>query len=87
MMRTVWWALLGLAACGDNAVPAPSFERVGHADLGARGMGSALAIAGDVAYVGSRDDRRGIAIVDIADPAAPAMVGEFAMPPAGISSR
>lgn len=87
MMRTVWWALLGLAACGDNAFVAPSFEQVGHADLGARGMGSALAVAGDVAYVGSRNDKRGIAIVDIADPTAPAMVGELATPVPGISSR
>ena len=87
MMRIVWSALLGLAACGDSAANVPAFELVGHSDLGARGMGSALALAGDVAYVGSRNDKRGIAIVDIADPAAPSMVGEFAMPPAGISSR
>ena len=87
MMRTVCCALLGLVACAEDAAVEPALVLVGHSDLGARGMGSALAIAGDVAYVGSRNDKRGIAIVDIADPAAPVMVGEFAMPPAGISSR
>ena len=60
-----WLALVVLAACGDNLAPAGAFEVVGHSDLGARGMNSALAIAGDTAYVGSRTDNQPILIVDI----------------------
>ena len=62
-----------------------SFEIVGHSDLGARGMNSALAIAGDTAYVGSRIDGKGIAIVDISDPAHPTVVGEIGAPDEGLS--
>ena len=76
--------LLAVAACGDNLAPSGSFEIVGHTDLGARGMNSALAIAGDTAYVGSRIDGKGIAIVDIADPAHPAVVGEIGAPDEGL---
>lgn len=82
--------LVLLAACGDNAAPAGSFEIVGHADLGARGMNSALTIAGDIAYVGSRNDAHGVAIVDIHDPAHPTVVGEIGPPDEdllGMSSR
>ena len=39
-----WLLVLALAACGDNVGPQGSFEIVGHSDLGARGMNSALAI-------------------------------------------
>ena len=84
-----WWLVL-LAACGDNLAPSGSFEIVGHADLGARGMNSALAIAGDTAYVGSRNDAHGVAIVDISDPAHPSVVGELGAPDearSGMSSR
>ena len=49
-------------------------------DLGARGMNSALAIAGTTAYVGSRIDNKGVAIVDISDPANPTVVGELGAP-------
>jgi len=76
--------LLGVAACGDNLAPTGSFELVGHSDLGARGMNSALAIAGDTAYVGSRIDGKGIAIVDISDPAQPTVVGEIGAPDEGL---
>jgi len=69
--------LWGLAACGDNLEVNSSFEVVGHTDLGARGMNSALAIAGNTAYVGSRIDSKPIEIVDIADPANPGVVGEI----------
>ncbi|MGE5184561.1 MAG: LVIVD repeat-containing protein [Acidobacteriota bacterium] len=82
-MRLAW--LVVLAACGDNLAPTGRFEIVGHADLGARGMNSALALAGDVAYVGSRDDAHGVAIVDISDPAQPTVVGELGPPDEGLT--
>ena len=75
---------VGVVACGDNLAPTGSFEIVGHSDLGARGMSSALAIAGDTAYVGSRIDGKGIAIVDISDPAQPTVVGEIGAPDEGL---
>jgi hypothetical protein len=80
-----WLMLALLAACGDNLAPTGAFELVGHSDLGARGMNSALAIAGDTAYVGSRIDGKGIAIVDISDPANPTVVGEIGAPDEGLS--
>ncbi|HUJ59453.1 MAG TPA: hypothetical protein VLX92_13200 [Kofleriaceae bacterium] len=76
-----WLAVAALlAACGDNLAPSGSFELVGHADLGARGMSSALAVVGDTVYVGSRNDSQGVAIVDVSDPAHPMMVGEIGAP-------
>jgi hypothetical protein len=80
-------SLLVLAACGDNLAPAGRFDVVGHADLGARGLNSALAVAGDTVYVGTRNDAHGVAIVDISDPTQPTMVGELGGPIPGISSR
>jgi hypothetical protein len=86
-----------LAACGDNLDPPPpdapetgTLEIVGHSPLGARGMNSALAVVGDTVYVGSRIDNAPILIVDVADPAAPAVVGEIGAPEQaliGMSSR
>lgn len=73
-------------ACGDTPSP-PALEIVGHADLGARGMNAGLAIAGNTAYIGSRDDAHGIAIVDIANPERPVTIGELATPVSGLSSR
>ncbi len=84
--RTVW-LLVALVGCGDTAPLAPTFEIIGHSDLGARGMSSALAVAGDTAYVGSRNDKRGIAVVDIRDPANPQLIGEPIAPASGLSSR
>jgi hypothetical protein len=80
------------AGCGDNlAAPvAPdagmpgSIDVVGHADLGARGMNSALAIAGTTIYVGSRIDQQPILIVDASDPTAPRVVGELGAPEQGL---
>ena len=86
----LWWALVAQAACGDNLKPSGSFEIVGHSDLGARGMNSALAVAGDTVYVGSRIDRQPVLIVDVADPAHPTVVGELGAPNEaqnGMSSR
>ncbi len=75
-----------LAACGgdtgggpDAAVPA-RFEIVGHSPVNARGMNSALAVVGDTVYVGSRNDKAGVAIIDVSDPAAPVVVGEIGPP-------
>jgi hypothetical protein len=77
---------------------AENLELVGHTDLGARGMNAALAIRGDVAYVGSRTDGKpagttadllgnGIAVVDISDPTAPEVVGEIGPPLQGIEGQ
>ena len=88
--------VLAVAGCGDNstltfdAEPVPVLEIVAHSDLGARGMNSALAVAGDTVYVGSRIDNRPVLIVDVANPAAPAIVGEIGAPAqalAGMSAR
>ena len=83
------WVLVttACAGCGEDGATPASFEIVGHQDLGARGMSSALAVAGDTVYVGSRNDRHGIAVIDVADPAAPQLVGEVVPPVLGISSR
>jgi hypothetical protein len=91
-MRSTLFVLAAVAGCGDNLRPPAdadipsSFEIVGHSDLGARGMNSALAVAGDTVYVGSRIDSKPILIVDIANPAAPAVIGELPGIP-GMSSR
>lgn len=89
-------ALLVAAGCGEDAAPPPDappsgrFTLVGHADLGARGMNAALAVAGDTVYVGSRIDGSvegrdaGVLIVDVADPAAPAVVGSIGAPEQGL---
>jgi len=75
------WLVVALVACGDNnTTPRGSFTVVGHSDLGARGMNGGLAIAGQTAYIGSRNDRRGIAILDLTDPADPLLVGEIGPP-------
>jgi hypothetical protein len=81
-----WLPLIALAACGDNAEPRGEFEIVGHTDLGARGMNAAMAIAGDIAYVGSRVDSKPVLIVDIKDPANPHVIGEIGQPAEGLPS-
>jgi len=91
----VFLTAIAAAACGDNLEPGvdaaptpPTLELVGHSDLGARGMNSALAAAGDVVYVGSRVDGQGhdagVLIVDITDPKTPAVVGEIGPPEEGL---
>lgn len=88
------------AACGSNpaepdAGPIASLELVGHSDLMARGMNSALAVIGDYVYVGSRTDgvvheNAGVLIVDASDPTDPRVVGEIGAPDQallGMSSR
>jgi len=95
-------ALEVIAGCGDNlagppdaAPPSGSLSLVGHTDLMARGMNSAMAIVGNHAYIGSRTDgvthaNAGILVVDISDPSAPAVVGAIGEPVAdlrGVSTR
>ncbi|HEY5946818.1 MAG TPA: hypothetical protein VIV40_15050 [Kofleriaceae bacterium] len=90
-MRSCAGLIVTLAAigCGDNFAPTGSFEIVGHSELGYRGMNAAMAIAGDVAYIGSRIDNKPVLIVDIKDPANPRVVGEIRDPEGlpGMSSR
>lgn len=89
-------ALVVLAACGDNlpvavdAAPPPRLAIIGHSDLGARGMSSALAVAGDTVYVGSRTEHQPVLIVDVADRRHPEVVGAIGLPDEGhpgLSSR
>ncbi len=75
-----------LLGCGDNLPQVHELELVGHTDLGGHGMNAALAVAGDTVYVGSRNDQKGVAIVDISDPTAPTVVGEIGPPLAGLPS-
>ncbi|HSR22797.1 MAG TPA: hypothetical protein VLW53_04555 [Candidatus Eisenbacteria bacterium] len=51
-------------------------EEIGHDDLGARGLNSAIALAGRCAYVGSRGQGP-ILIVDVSDPARPHDAGSL----------
>ncbi len=66
-----------------------TLQLVGHEPLFNRGMNSAIAIAGDRAYVGSRTDgsqdhpHAGILVVDIHDPSRPRVVDEIGPPDAG----
>src|SRR6267142_1826120 len=83
-MRRTWLVLAVLAGCGDNLSASGSFQIIGHADLGARGMSSALAVAGDTVYVGSRIDKQPIEIVDVSDPSQPVVVGEIGPPDEGL---
>ncbi len=55
-----------------DAAPLPGrFVVVGHSDLGARGMNAGLALDGEWAYVGARNDTPGVLVVSVADPARP----------------
>jgi hypothetical protein len=82
-MRGTWFVLAALAGCGGDPEVISNFEIVGHSDLGARGMNSAIAVAGDTIYVGSRVDQKPVLIVDTASLA---VVGEIAGA-TGMSSR
>lgn len=68
------WLLLpvGIRAADQTA----TLQEVGHDDLGARGLNSALALADHCAYVGSRG-QGSIAIVDVSDPAHPHTAGSL----------
>ena len=75
-----WLLLVLAAACGDNTPIGGHFVVVGHSDLSGRGMNGGLAVDGQLVYVGSRNDRHGVAIVDVADPAHPRISGEIGRP-------
>jgi hypothetical protein len=77
--------------CSSRGKCEGGFELVGANDLHQRGMNSAIAIAGNHAYVGSRTDGHGIwhdhaevLILDIADPANPTLVGAIGPPDEGV---
>jgi hypothetical protein len=82
-------------SCSAKNLCEGNFEVVGSSDLGARGMNSAIALAGNYAYIGSRTEGvthrdAGIMIVDISTPSAPHVVGEVGPPDSavlGMSSR
>ena len=95
-MRAALGLVVVAAACGDNraappdAYQAPRLVTIGRSDLGARGMNSALAVAGDTVYVGSRTEHQPVLIVDVSDKRHPAVVGALGLPDEGhpgLSSR
>lgn len=69
---------------------ARNFELVGHDPLHARGMNAAPAMYDHYLYIGSRTDGQphhlhaGVLVVDVADPAHPAVVGEIGIPDEGL---
>src|SRR5215472_12109856 len=68
------WLLLPVSS---RAADQPAtLQEVGHDDLSARGLNSALALADRCAYVGSRG-QGSIAIVDVSDPAHPHTAGSL----------
>lgn len=73
MIATVW---VGFPLV-SRAQATQGFEIVGSNDLGARGMNAGLAIAGNCGYIGSRSSDQGTLILDLSNPAAPAVVGEI----------
>src|SRR4029077_9801850 len=69
-------------SCDSKSYCEGAIQLVGHNDLGARGMNSALTLAGNYAYIGSRTDgslhdHGDVAIVDISDPSNPQVAGEL----------
>jgi hypothetical protein len=64
-----------------------AFDLIGHEPLLARGMNAGLAVHGGYAYVGRRIEgstrHRGVLVVDVKDPADPAVVGAIGPPVRG----
>jgi hypothetical protein len=74
----------GAGLVADLSSTPGSLELVGHSPLLNRGMNAALAVKGDYAYVGNRTDgthvNPGVLVVDVSDPANPAVVHEIGPP-------
>jgi hypothetical protein len=103
MSKSAWSTLLVAIAAMTLVLPATasgqsakngSLSQLGHEPLMNRGMNAAMAIHGDYAYVGSRTDgghegmpHGGVLVVDISDPAAPALLGPPFDAKPGESSR
>ena len=99
-MRTLLAGATALAVAASLAVPsqaapaplpskygtAKGFQLVGRTTLGNRGLNSPIAVAGSCVYVGDRDDRGGIAIVDVRNPSRPRQVGTIP-PKSGSTQR
>src|SRR5687767_1109468 len=68
-----------------------SFELIGHTPLLNRGMNAAPAVYGNYAYVGSRTDGShpdaGVLVVDISNPASPAVVHQIGPPEEGLPGQ
>src|SRR5687768_7491256 len=68
-----------------------SFELIGHTPLLNRGMNAGLAVYGNYAYVGSRTDGShpdaGVLVVDISNPANPAVVHQIGPPEEGLPGQ
>ena len=97
LLATLLWALAAPAlAHAQGPAPAPppmpgSFELLGHDPLLMRGMNAALAVHGGYAYVGNRTDgthaNPGVFVVDVRDPAKPAIVKEIGAPDEGLPTQ
>lgn len=83
----------GVRATTEEAAALVNFELVGSNPLNMRGMNAAPAIFENFMYVGNRTDgsaqhiNPGILVVNIANPAAPTVVGEIGPPNAGNRSE
>jgi hypothetical protein len=103
MSKSTWSTLLVVIAAVTLVLPATaagrsaktgSLTQVGHEPLMNRGMNAAMAVHGDYAYVGSRTDgghegmpHGGVMVVDVSDPADPALLGPPFDAKPGESSR
>lgn len=86
-------ALVLPAGAAPPAGPAASkygtlkgFQLLGATSMGNRGTNSPVAVAGRCVYVGDRYDRNGIAIVDVANPKRPTVIGTIP-PVTGVTQR
>jgi hypothetical protein len=102
MFKATCACLLAAIAALTLVVPATAaaqptagaLKQVGHEPLMNRGMNAAIAIHGNYAYIGSRTDgghegmpHGGVMVVDISDPAKPALLGPPLDAKPGESSR
>ncbi len=82
-----------VTGAGDAQPVAQGFQLVGHEPLFLRGMNAAPAIYDHYVYIGNRTDgspqhvKPGVLVVDVANPAAPRVVGEIGLPNQGLPSE